>query len=258
MARDLETRVFTPVIPPEHQSQQADFKKFVGYMNQKAAAIGMSRSHFNDAAGMHNVTTARDLLLLLAYADRYPQLRKVWATDNYTVTVEGDNPRTMPCVSKSMHPDLDDHYRALGKKGGTLRSSRLGLFVHNLAVILEIPGSRDRLAVVTMYANEDNQFPGNKFNATRQAADIAMAKYKDPYADISTMPLCCENAIAALFPADGFDHRILFEKDADTQGRPMSISKVRIGPYQGPVRADHLSRIGYQHWRFLHKGLSAR
>ena len=226
MARDLETRVFTPVIPPEHKKQEQDFLRFVDYMNRKAAEIGMTGSHFCDAAGMHNVVTARDLLRLIVYADRYPALRKVWTTDCYTVTVGGDNPRQMPCASKSMHPDLDDYYRVLGKKGGSLMSSRTGLYVYNLMSILEIPGSEDRLAVVAMYAQEGNQHPNNRFKATKQIADVAMAKYKDPNTDISAMPVCCENAIVALLPADNGDYTVLYEKNADTVGRPMSISKV--------------------------------
>lgn len=226
MARDLETRVFTPVIPPEHKKQEQDFLRFVAYMNQKAAQIGMTGSHFCDAAGMHNLVTARDLLRLLAYADSYPELRKVWTTDHYTVTVEGDNPRTVECTSKSMHPDLDAHYRTLGKKGGSLMSSRTGLYVYNLLSILEIPGSEDRLAAVVMYAQEGNQHPNNRFKATKQAADIAMAKYKDPNADVSAMPVCCENAIVAVLPADGSDYKALYELNADEKGRPMSISKV--------------------------------
>ena len=226
MARDLETRVFTPVIPPEHKEQAQDFLRFVDYMNVKAAQIGMTSSHFNDAAGMHNVVTARDLLRLIAYADRYPVLGKIWATDRHTVTVEGDKPRQMLCVSKSMHPDLDNYYHSLGRKGGSLMSSRTGLYVYNLASILEIPGSEDRLAVVAMYAPEGNQHPNNRFRATKQIADIAMAKYKDPNADVSQMRVCCENAIAAVLPADEGEFTILYEKNADEKGRPMSISKV--------------------------------
>ena len=226
MARDLETRVFTPVVPPEQKKQEQDFLRFVEYMNQKAAEIGMTNSHFCDAAGMHNLVTARDLLRLLAYADKYPVLRKVWTTDHYTVNVEGDNPRRMACISKSIHPDLDAHYRVLGKKGGSLMSSRTGLYVYNLASILEIPGSEDRLAVVVMYAEEGNQKPNNRFKATKQVADIAIAKYKDPCADVSAMPVCCENAIAAVLPADGGDYKVVFERNADEKGRPMSISKV--------------------------------
>lgn len=245
MARDLETRIVNPVIPPEHQNQLADFRRFVAYMNQKAAEIGMTGSHFNDAAGMHNLTTARDLLRLLAYADRYPVLRQVWATDRYTVTVEGDNPRTMECTSKSMHPDLDSYYRALGRKGGSLMSSRTGLYVYNLASILEIPGSPDRLAVIAMYAQEGSKCPNNRFKATKQVADIAIAKYRDPKSDISGMSVCCENAIAAVLPADGGDFTVLYEKDADLPGRPMSISKVLTAVCVLDIIKDLSAKITY-------------
>jgi D-alanyl-D-alanine carboxypeptidase len=175
---------------------------------------------------MHKVTTSRDLLRLLAYTDRYPVLQKVWTADRYTVTVEGDKPRTMECASKSMHPDLDDHYHSLGRKGGSLMSSRTGLYVYNLVSILEIPKSEDRLAVVALYALEGNKLPNNRFKATRQIADIAMAKYKDPKTDASQMSVCCDNAIAAVLPANGGEFTVLYEKNADEKGRPMSISKV--------------------------------
>ena len=224
--RDLTTRVHTPEILPEYAAQQADFEKFVAYMNKKAAAIGMTKSQFNDAAGMHNFTTARDLLRLVVYADRYPVLLQVWSQNRYTVAVGGSNPRQQECVVRSQHPDLNDHYHVLGRKGGGLIWSKSNLFIYNLAAILEIPGSRDRLAVVTMYAPGGKQEANNCFQATKEVADIAMAKYKDPNADIGNMPLCCENAIAAVLPADGSDYRVLYEKDADAVGRPMSISKV--------------------------------
>ena len=224
--RDLTTRVHIPEVLPEYAQQQADFERFVAYMNKKAAAIGMTQSRFNDAAGMDNLTTARDLLRLMVYADKNPVLQKIWATDSHTVTVEGENPRTMVCISKSMHKDLDSYYHALGRKGGTLRSSRFGIYVNNLAVILQIPKSAERLAVVVMYAEEDNQFPNNRFKAAKQVADIALMLRDNPNADISNMPLCCENAIVAVLPADGSDYTVLYEKDADAIGRPMSISKV--------------------------------
>lgn len=229
MARDLTTRVFTPAVSPEQAEQKRDFEAFVAYMNHKAAQIGMTHSAFNDAAGMHNFSTARDLLRLAVYADQHPVFRQVWSQDKYTVTVEGVNPRKQDCFVKSKHPDLNDHYNVLGRKGGGLIWSRSNLYVYNLASILEIPGSTDRLVVVTMYAPGGNQESNNRFQATKEVADIAMALYKDPAADVSNMPVCCENAIIAVLPPDGKcydDLKILYEKDADTLGRPMSISKV--------------------------------
>lgn len=229
MERDLTTRIFDSVIPPEHAEQQKDLAAFVEYMNQKAATIGMTRSQFQDAAGMHNLSTARDLLRLAVYGKEYPLLNTIWNENAHTVTVEGPQPRTKECIAKSQHPDLNDHYRVLGRKGGTLMCSRKNLFVYNLVSILEIPGSADKLAVVVMYAHGNKQSPGNCFEATRQVADIAMKKYSDPDGDIADVQVCCENAIAAVLPAEGGcyeDLQILYEKEADAQGRPMSISKV--------------------------------
>ena len=224
--RDITTRVHTPVIPPEHAPAQADFEKFVAYMNRKAAQIGMAQSHFDDAAGMDSLTTARELLKLMVYTRKYPVLNQVWAANAYTVNVMGENARQVDCVSKSTHPDLDNHYRTAGKKGGTIDSARLNMWISNLMVFLEMPNSADRLAVVVLYAEQGNKLPNNRFKAVRQVADIALLKRKDPNADISGMSVCCENAIAAVIPADGGDCKILYEKDADGVGRPMSITKV--------------------------------
>lgn len=226
VARDLTTTIFETVYPPEQLAQKQDFDCFVACMNEKAAQLGMTKSCFRDAAGLNNMTTAKDLLRLMVYAYKTPNLQRFWSQDSHTVTVMGEHPRTVECVSKSLHPDLIQHYRVLGRKGGALRSSRLGMYINNMAAILEIPGSRDRLAVVVMYAPEDNEFPNNKFKAARELADIAIARYQNPEADITAMPLCCENAVAAVLLADGGDYEILYEKDADAQGRPMSISKV--------------------------------
>lgn len=62
---------------------------FVAAMNAKAAALGMTRSHFADASGLNprNVSTARDLVVLAAAAHALPRLHvystrgEVWVTD---------------------------------------------------------------------------------------------------------------------------------------------------------------------------------
>ena len=227
--RDVETRVGATVEIDGCEKEKADYRRFVDYMNEKALSIGMTSSHFNDAAGMNNISCARDLLRLAAYVKRYPILDKIWSTDTYTSRVLGPNERTRESVSKSIHPDLDDHYRALGRKGGTLRSSTKNLFVYNLISVLEIPDSSDQLLVVVMYAHGDNNTPENRFRAAKQIADIAISKYKNPEITFSDTSVCCENAIAAVMPAGGGgydDLRILYEKDADMPGRPMSVSKI--------------------------------
>jgi D-alanyl-D-alanine endopeptidase (penicillin-binding protein 7) len=50
----------------------------VAAMNDKARRLGMKKSVFRDAAGLHrgNVSTAADLVALVEAADRYPLIRE--------------------------------------------------------------------------------------------------------------------------------------------------------------------------------------
>ena len=89
--RDIETRVGAAEEPDGFEKQKADFSRFVDYMNEKACSIGMASSHFNDAAGMNNISSARDLLKLAALVKQYPILDKIWSTATYTSRVLGPN-----------------------------------------------------------------------------------------------------------------------------------------------------------------------
>lgn len=63
---------------------------FVAAMNQKAAELGMSKSRFVDATGLHpgNVSTARDLAKLAAAAHHYPLIREYTTTDYFRIESE--------------------------------------------------------------------------------------------------------------------------------------------------------------------------
>jgi D-alanyl-D-alanine endopeptidase (penicillin-binding protein 7) len=62
---------------------------FVAAMNAKALALGMAHTHFADSSGLdsRNVSTARDLVKLLAAANRQPRIHafttssELWVTD---------------------------------------------------------------------------------------------------------------------------------------------------------------------------------
>ena len=195
---------------------------FVQYMNDKAAAIGMTDSSFTDPIGIDNLSTAEDLLRLMVYAERYAQLGDVWGESEYVVSVGGENAREQTVVSTVIKAELEDYYHILGGKTGTLSAYD----ARNLAVILEIPDSDDRLAVVALYADGLDTEENNRFAAVRQAADAAMVKYTDPTADNSDAEVCCRSAIACLIPADGDESSILYSKNAAEQLVPASITKV--------------------------------
>ncbi len=61
---------------------------FVALMNQKAAEIGMTNTHFNNPHGVQNddhYTTARDMAKLMAYALKNDDFVKIAETKTYTV-----------------------------------------------------------------------------------------------------------------------------------------------------------------------------
>ncbi len=199
---------------------------FVARMNEKAAQIGMQNSLFRDPAGMDNLSTAHDLLRLLVCADHYRALDGVWNAPEYEVTVLGDMPRQQVVESTVVKPRLETHYHILGGKTGTLTRYN----ARNLAVILELPDRRERLAVVALYADGMNSEPTSRFDAVRQIADAALQKLQDPAADLSGTEVCCKAAAACLIPAAGAaageDLPLLFAKNAEEVLVPASVSKV--------------------------------
>jgi D-alanyl-D-alanine endopeptidase (penicillin-binding protein 7) len=58
-------------------------------MNAKAAALGMSRSHFSDPTGLSsdNMSTAKDLVKMVRAAGEYPQIREFSTTPGALVDV---------------------------------------------------------------------------------------------------------------------------------------------------------------------------
>jgi serine-type D-Ala-D-Ala endopeptidase (penicillin-binding protein 7) len=60
---------------------------FIAAMNEKAKALGMTDTHFENSTGLtsHNVSTARDLVKLVDAAYQYPLIRKFSTDRSYTV-----------------------------------------------------------------------------------------------------------------------------------------------------------------------------
>ncbi|ENM5927224.1 D-alanyl-D-alanine endopeptidase [Vibrio mimicus] len=64
------------------------YKAFIKAMNNKAKALGMKNTRFVEPTGLSekNVSSARDLVLLLKASKRYPMLGQLSATEKKTVT----------------------------------------------------------------------------------------------------------------------------------------------------------------------------
>lgn len=62
-------------------------KNFVKMMNQKAAALGMKNTHFENTTGLHNknhYTTVKDLAILLSYALQNDTFREIFTSSRYS------------------------------------------------------------------------------------------------------------------------------------------------------------------------------
>jgi serine-type D-Ala-D-Ala carboxypeptidase (penicillin-binding protein 5/6) len=61
-------------------------KNFVKIMNQKAAALGMDNTHFENSTGLHNknhYTTVKDLAILLSYALQNDTFREIFTSSRH-------------------------------------------------------------------------------------------------------------------------------------------------------------------------------
>ena len=87
---------------------------FADRMNEKAAEIGMTNSHFANANGLHSeshYTTARDMAILAAYAMQNESFRKVVATTDYTaVSIKGRRVRVRT-TNRYMRNYTSDKYK---------------------------------------------------------------------------------------------------------------------------------------------------
>ena len=206
--------------------EQEQLGAFMDYMNAKAAAIGMTGSKFNDPMGGYNFTTARDFARLLVWVDRYWELMQVFRAEERELTVGGERSRHQTVISTIRgNEHLDPYYEILACKDGELPDEE----VRNLAVILQIPDSADRLAVVCLEAWGQNHQTNGSRAAVKAIADVSVRRLKDPQADISDIQIPCGSAMAVLIPEGGADPeelQILYEKDPDRQIMTASITKV--------------------------------
>ncbi len=68
---------------------------FVEMMNEKAAEIGMSSTHFCNATGLHDpdhYSTVKDISVLLRYALQYEDFRQAFSSSRYTVRPTSQHP----------------------------------------------------------------------------------------------------------------------------------------------------------------------
>ncbi|MFT4068156.1 serine hydrolase [Paraburkholderia sp.] len=126
---------------------------FVAAMNAKARALGMRHTHFVNGTGLspQNVSTARDLSLLVAAASRYPLIR-AYSTDRSQVVWPGHG--SLSYHNSDALVRAGDSAIVLQKTGFINEAGHcvvMRMLVHGRPidiVVLGAPGPRDHIADV--------------------------------------------------------------------------------------------------------------
>lgn len=107
----------------EHISDDVDL--FVDLMNQKAAALGCTGTHFANTHGLHDenhYTTVRDISTIARYAWQNPTFRQISSTASYTVPATNrSEPRELNSTNYLISTSYTDKYyyeKASGIKTG--------------------------------------------------------------------------------------------------------------------------------------------
>ncbi|WP_176061078.1 serine hydrolase [Paraburkholderia sp. BCC1876] len=128
---------------------------FVAAMNAKARALGMRHTSFVNGTGLspHNVSTARDLSLLVAAASRYPLIR-AYSTDRSQVVLPGGGRARLSYVNSNALVRGGDRSIVLQKTGFINEAGHcvvVRMRVHGRPVdivVLGAPGAHDHIADV--------------------------------------------------------------------------------------------------------------
>lgn len=97
---------------------------FVEDMNQKAVAMGMVNTHFQNATGLHDkqhYTTLQDIKKMMDHAWKNPTFRKVLTTLQYTIPSNKQHPKGLKLESTLLHYSEDlsfDGGKIIGGKSG--------------------------------------------------------------------------------------------------------------------------------------------
>jgi len=137
---------------------------FVSLMNQKAAEIGMTNTHFTNPHGVHNdehYTTARDMAKLMAYALKNEDFVKIASTKTYTVPANSVRTTELNLVNTDRLLNAVDGdpvqtvypYAIAGKTGDTDNAGKC------LVAAAQKDGAR---VIITMFGDKADLYNGDK------------------------------------------------------------------------------------------------
>lgn len=154
---------------------------FAVLMNEKAAELGCTNTHFVNSTGLHNsdhYSSAYDLARIMAYALQIDTLRAIMSTEYYTTSPTNLNEKGLTFSST-----VCSAFKRAGLKMGIIEGGKTGFTYEALQCLasfaeLEIEGENMTFILVTLGAGDGtNNTPYNAidadavFNIQRQEAE---------------------------------------------------------------------------------------
>lgn len=140
---------------------------FVELMNEKAAQLGLSDTHFGNSTGLHendHYSTAEDIAVLLQYALQNEVFREAFCSRSYTTAATSAHPEGLTFEStmfQSLDEDEIKRGRILGGKTGYTKEA--GLCLASLGQI----GGREYILVTAGAEGSHNTKPFHVLDAVK-------------------------------------------------------------------------------------------
>ena len=147
---------------------------FVDEMNKKMTQLGCTSTKFLNSTGLTaagQLSTAYDFNILTLHASGYREIANIWGQKSHNIKIEGINPRTILTETTVTSPSIDNYYKVLGGKTGTVG------FIRNVTTVIYEEGS---IYIATIMKGTTD-----RFNDLKIAIDQAIKKEKGEEYDIT-------------------------------------------------------------------------
>jgi serine-type D-Ala-D-Ala endopeptidase (penicillin-binding protein 7) len=130
------------------RTSQQGMQGFVERMNEKAAELGLTTTHYEDPSGLlsENVSSAYDMARLIAFASSDERISTIMQKSQHTI----DTPRRSITFRSTNH--------LLGRDGMDVRAGKTGFISKSgycLATLLRMPTTGQQVAVVVLGARSN-------------------------------------------------------------------------------------------------------
>lgn len=146
-------------------------ESFAVLMNEKAASLGLRRTHFSNSSGLfdkNNYTTANEMAVIFGYALKDELMREIICTDSYVIEGSGD-PASRHRLTGRLRLNIDEYAAAYGSvelQGFTMLGGKTGYVDESGSCLASYSVSEDgrHYIVVTGHARNMAEVLSDHYN----------------------------------------------------------------------------------------------